>query len=106
MILQSSTRMAPPRNLQAPPKRFNQLRHEHLDYLPSTVNINRGAASKTSQIPDLNGPPIIKKDTFEDILTDVETLATPKKAGQICQCGYINTDCVRKTSRFHMEQTP
>ena len=60
-------------------EKFNWLRCEALDYLSITVNINRGAVSKTSQVPDVNGPPIIKKDTFEDILEDAKDPATPQR---------------------------
>ena len=46
---------------QVPPEKIRQLRCEAFDYLPGTVNATRRAASMTSQVPDLNGPPSIKK---------------------------------------------
>ena len=64
---------------QAPPENFSQLRQESLDYLPSTINVNRGAASRTGKLPDLNETPGIEKDTFEDILTDAEVPATHQR---------------------------
>ena len=36
------------------------------------MNTIREAASKTGQVPDLGRPPIVKRDTFEDILADAE----------------------------------
>ena len=64
---------------QAPPQNLSQLRHEVIDYLTSMVNSNIGLALKTGQVPDLDGPPTIKRDTFEDILTDVEFPVTPQR---------------------------
>ena len=78
-ILQSSPERPCQENTQVPPENVNQLRHEAFNYLPSTININRGAASRVGQVPELNGSPIIKRDTFENILTDVEVPATPKR---------------------------
>ena len=63
----------------APPKKLSELRHETFDYLPGTVNTNRGAALKAGQVPDLSGAPTVKRDTLEDILTDVEVLVTPQR---------------------------
>ena len=71
--------------LQAPPERLGQLRHNAFDYLPSPVNATRGKVS------DLNGPPIIKNDTFEDTLVNAEVLDS------IFQHGYIYTIHVGKT---------
>ena len=36
------------------------------------VNTARGATSRAGQVPDLGRPPIIRRDTFEDILADAE----------------------------------
>ena len=36
------------------------------------VNTVRGASSRAGQVPDLGRPPILRKDTFRDILADVE----------------------------------
>ena len=57
-----------------------------MNYLPDTVNINRGAVSRTGQVPDLSGPPIITRDTFEKILTDVVS-GHSTKVDLICQHG-------------------
>ena len=38
-----------------PPENLSHLRHEVMDYPPSMVNTNRGAASKTGQVHDLRG---------------------------------------------------
>ena len=62
---QESPQASPPRNL-------GQLRHEVEDILPSTVNTVRGVAERTGQVLDLGRPPKVFRDTFEDILADVE----------------------------------
>ena len=56
--------------------------YEVIDHLPGTVNTIREAASKTGQVPDLGRPPIIKGDTFEDILADAEVPMTPQRQVQ------------------------
>ena len=53
---------------QAPPDRLSQLRSEAFDYLLDMVNTVRHVASRTNQLPDLDGPPAIKKETFKDVL--------------------------------------
>ena len=60
----------PPQPL--PPRELGQLRHEVEDILPGTVNTVRGATSRAGQVPDMGRPPIVRRDTFEDILEDVE----------------------------------
>ena len=79
-ILQSSSERPQQEILHVPP-RIDQLRCEAVNYLPSTINVNvhRGAASRAGQVPDLNGPCTIKRDTFEDILTDAEVPVTPQR---------------------------
>ena len=64
---------------QAPPENLNWLRHEVVDYLPGTVNTRRGAVLEMDQVPDLDGPPIIKRDIFEDILADAEVPTTAQR---------------------------
>ena len=64
---------------QASPRKIYQIRHEAVDYLPSTMKVDRGTASRTSQVPSLSGPPTIKRDTCEDILTDAEVPVTPQR---------------------------
>ena len=56
----------------SPPRDLGQLRCEIMDHLPGKINTVRGAAGRTGQVPDLGRPPTIRRDTFEDILTDVE----------------------------------
>ena len=55
-----------------PPRELDQLRCEVDDILPGMVNTMRGAASTAGQVPDLGRPPMIRRDTFEDILADAE----------------------------------
>ena len=55
-----------------------------MNYLPNTVNTKGGAASSTGQVPDLSGPPTVKRDAFEDILTNVEVPSHSSKVGLIC----------------------
>ena len=54
----------------SPPRYLDQLKCEVLDILPGTVNTVRGAG--TGQVPDLDRLLTVRRDTFEDILTDVE----------------------------------
>ena len=56
----------------SPPRDLGQLRHEIMDHLPGTVNTVRGAVARTGQVPDLHRLPTLKRDSFEDILADVE----------------------------------
>ena len=67
-------RCLPERPHQEPPtaSHLSQFRCEVVDHQPGTVNIIRGAATRTDQHPDLGRPPIVKRDTFEDILADAE----------------------------------
>ena len=78
-LLKSSPGRPHQETTQALPKHISQLRCEIIDYLPGTVNINTGTASKTGQVPDLDGPPTIKRDTFKDILADEELPVTPQR---------------------------
>ena len=72
-ILRSSPERPHHESPQAsPPRDLSHLRSEVEDILPSTINTVRGAAEWTGQVPDLGGPPIVRRDTFEDILADVE----------------------------------
>ena len=43
-----------------------------MDILPGTVNTVRQTSSRAGQVPDLDRPPILRRDAFEDILADVE----------------------------------
>ena len=72
----------PPQPL--PPRDLGQLRHEVEDILPGMINTVRGATSRAGQVPDLGRPPIVRRDTFEDILIDAEdeVLHTPQRQVQ------------------------
>ena len=56
----------------SPPWDLAWLRSEVEDVLPGTVNTVRWAAERTGQVPGLSGLPIVRRDTFKDILADVE----------------------------------
>ena len=56
---------------------LGQLRCEVEDFLPGTVNTVRGASARAGQVPDLGRPPILRRDTFEDILADAENKVPP-----------------------------
>ena len=58
---------------------MSQLRCDVVDFLPGTVNTRKGAALKTGQVPDLDGPPFIKRDTFEDIFAHAEVPTTSQR---------------------------
>ena len=64
---------------QAPPESLSQLRHEIIDYLPGMVNTKRGAALRTGHVHDLSRPPTVRRETFEDILTDAEVPITSQR---------------------------
>ena len=66
--------------------------------MPGTVNTARGAAKRAGQVPDLGKLPVLRRDTFENILAneEEEVPVTPPKEGQVCQCGNIH--CSAKTS--------
>ena len=79
MLLESLPERSHQEPPKAPPGNLNQLRCEVADYLSGTVNTTRGAALKTGQVPNLGGQPTIRRDAFEDILTDAEVPATPQR---------------------------
>ena len=56
----------------SPPNNLTQLRGKVEDVLPGTVNTVRGMAERAGQVPDLGKPPMLRRDTFEDILADDE----------------------------------
>ena len=60
----------PPQPL--PPRELGQLRCEVENFLPGTVNTVRGASSRAGQVPDLDRPPNVRRDAFEDILAVAE----------------------------------
>ena len=63
----------------SPPRSLSQLRCEVIDQLSGTVNTVRGVAIRTGQVHDLGRPPTVKRDTFKDILADVEVPTTPQR---------------------------
>ena len=67
------------------------------------MNVNRGTASRTSQVPDLSGPPIIKRDTFEDILTDAEVLVTPQRQVRFAKGTTSMPIVFGRPADFHVE---
>ena len=74
VILRSSPERPHQESPQAsPPRDLSQLRQEVVDILPNTV---RGVGK--GQVPDLGRPPAVRRDTFEDILTDAEVPTTHK----------------------------
>ena len=90
-ILRSSPERPCQESPQAsPPQDLAQLRHEVIDQLPSTMNTFWGAATRTGQVHDLARPLTVRRDTFEDILTDVEIPTTPE-VGLVCWYGNFNT---------------
>ena len=56
----------------SPPHNLAWLRGEIEHMLPGTVNTVRGTAERAGQIPDLGNPPLLRRDTFEDILVEDE----------------------------------
>ena len=100
-------KFSPERPYQEPPQvlpeNINWLRSEVKDYLPSTVKTKRGAAIKTGQVPSLDGPPIIKRDTFKDILAD----AVADMAKSTPVISERPTDCqVEQTPQIGASQVP
>ena len=65
----------------SPPHYLAQLRGKVEDVLPGTVNTVRGTVEGAGQVPDLGKPPMLRRDTFEDILADDEEVvpATPQR---------------------------
>ena len=54
----------------SPPHNLAQLRGEVEDMLPGTVNTVRGATERAGQVPDLGNLPMLRRDTFYDILAE------------------------------------
>ena len=71
-----------------------------MDHLLSTINTVRGTATRTGQVPDLIRPPTVRRDTFEDILADVEVPATPQRQVQFANMA-MSTPVLRPTE--HLE---
>ena len=72
---QDLLRSSPERPQQGPPqppRELGQLKHEVEDILPGMGNTVRGTTSTAGQVPDLGRQPMIRRNTFEDILADAE----------------------------------
>ena len=74
---QANLRSSPERPHQpspqtSPPHNLSWLRGKVENVLPGTVNIVRGTTERAGQVPDLGKLPMVRRDTFEDILTDDE----------------------------------
>ena len=106
VLLKSLPKRPQQETTQALPKHLSQLRHEAFDYLPSTVDINRGAATKMGQIPDLSGPLTIKRDTSKDILTNAGVLVTPQRSVQFANMATSIPIMSGRPADFLEEQTP
>ena len=104
-MLQTSPKMLHNKPPQAPPDRISQLRSVALNYLPSTVNTTRGMVSRTGQVLDFNGPPVINKDTFKDILADPEDPTTAQRQVQFANMATSKSVPLKKTVCFHLEWT-
>ena len=65
----------------SPPHNLAWLRGEIEDILPGMVNTIRGAARRAGQVPNLGNPPMLRRDTLEDILVEQEeeVPATPQR---------------------------
>ena len=74
---QQSTQTSPPHNLA-------WLRGKVEDVLPGTVNTVRGAEERAGLVPDLGKPPVLRRDTFEDILADDEEEVPVIPQWQVC----------------------
>ena len=87
----------------SPPGNLGQLRCEVEDILPGIVNTVRGTAERTGQVPDLGRLPTVERDTFEDILADVEdeVPTTPQRQVQFADVA-TSTPVPRPTE--HLEQ--
>ena len=85
------------------PQDLAQLRSEVEDILPEIVNTVKGAADRTGQVPDLGRPPIVRGDTFEDILADVED-EIPTTLQRWVQFADVATSTPVPKPTEHMEQ--
>ena len=63
------------------PHNLAWLRGEVEAMLPGMVNTVRGAMERASQVPDLGDPPMLRRDTLDDILAEEEeeVPVTPQK---------------------------
>ena len=83
------------------------LRNEVEDRLPSTMNTVRGSAERTGQVPDLGRPPIVRSDTFKDILADVEDEVPTTLQMQVWFANVaMSTPVPRPTEHLEMRMQP
>ena len=77
----SPERPQPQSSPTLPPHNLAWLRGEIEDILPGMVNTVRGAAGRAGQVPDLSSPPMLRRDTLEDILAkqEEEVPVTPQR---------------------------
>ena len=52
----------------SPPHNLAWLRGKVEDVLPDAVNTVRGVTERAGQVPDLGNPPMLRRNTFDDIL--------------------------------------
>ena len=58
------------------------------------------------QVPDLNGPAKIKRDTLKDILADVEGLVTPQRWVQFANMATSMPIVSGRPTYYHVEVDP
>ena len=70
------------------------------------VNTNRGAALKTGQVHDLSGPPMVRREAFQDILTDAEDPVTPQRWVPFANMVTSTPIVLGRPAEHLVEQTP
>ena len=88
-----------------PTRELGQLRCEVEDILPGTVNTVRGAASTAGQVPDLGRTPIVRRDTFEDILIDAEDEVPHTPQRQVWFANVATSTPVPRPAEHQQERT-
>ena len=95
-ILRSSPERPQPQSPPtSPPCNLAQLRGEIEDVLPGMVNTVRGAAERAGQVPDLGNPPMLRRDTLDDILAkeEEEVPVTPQRWVRFATSDSSNKTC-------------
>ena len=84
----------------SPPHNLVWLRGKVEDVLSGTVNTVRGMVERAGQVPDLGKLPMLRRDTFEDILADddEEVPVTPQRWVQFANVA-ISTPVPRPMER-------
>ena len=68
------------------------------------MNTVRGPATRTGQVPDLGRPLTVRRDTFKDILADVEVQTTPQRWVRF---PHVATSTpILRPAEHHVERTP